>query len=155
MKKIATALVLTLALAAPRYAMARAVTIKTSLKQFGGYSAYIVLYLTDSRGAYVKTIWMAGGRPNYYRHLGGWLRASRGQANLNGITGASVGAGETLTVRTDLADAMIDAGYTIHADVASEGMMESARDVSAPLTSKDSGHAFSGRAYIGHFSYQM
>ncbi|OIQ73431.1 hypothetical protein GALL_449330 [mine drainage metagenome] len=58
-------------------------------------------------------------------------------------------------MRTDIADAMINAGYTIHADVASEGMMESARDISAPLTSKDSGHAFSGRAYIGHFSYQM
>ncbi len=155
MKRIATALVLVLALSAPRIATARTVTLTTTLKRFGGYSAYVALYIIDPQGKYVKTIWIAGGRPYYYRHLSGWMRATHGQANLDGITGASVGEGRTLTVHTDIADALIDAGYSIHVDAASEGMSESPAEIRVPLSTKDSGRAVQGRAYIETFSYKM
>ena len=156
MKKLIPALLLVAALAAPRFAQARAVTLTTTLKNFGGYSAYVVLYLMDPQGKYVRTLWMAGGRSGYYRHLGGWMRASRGDMNgLDGITGASVGEGRTLTVHTDIADALIDAGYTIQIDAASEGMMESPAEVRAPLTAADSGKAVHGRGYIANFAYKM
>lgn len=156
MRKIALALVLAVALAAPRHAQAREVTFVTKLRQFGGYSAYVALYLTDPQGHYVKTIWMAGGRPYYYRHMIGWLRASRGDMpGLDGITGASVGAGRTLTVHANLADSLIDAGYEIRIDAVSEGMMDSPEEVRMPLASKDSGRVVRGRDYVADFSFRM
>jgi len=155
MKNFVAAAVLTACLALPRDVAASPVTLNVTLKQFGGYSAYVALYLTDPQGKYVDTLWMAGRRSGYYRHMGGWMRATRGQANLDGITGASVGAGQTLTVHADLADALIDAGYTIQADVVSEDMSDSPSDIRVPLTTKDAGHKFRGRAYIGTFSYSL
>ena len=41
-------------------------------------------------------------------------------AEVDGITGASVGSGRTLEVSMDLADALFDAGYTLHVDAAAE-----------------------------------
>ena len=54
---------------------------------------------------------MAGGKSKYYEHLSDWYRATGGDtAQVNGITGA-VGAGRTLEITLDLADALFDAGY--------------------------------------------
>ncbi len=156
MKTFATALALTLALAAPRLAEARQITLTTTLKRFGGYSAYVALYLTDPHGRYVRTLWMAGGRPWFYRHMEGWMRASHGDMNgLDGITGASVGEGRTLTVHADIADALINAGYSIHVDAVSEGMMDSPAEVHMPLTTADSGKTVRGRAYVASFDYKL
>ena len=64
---------------------------------------------------------MAGGKSKYYQHLSDWHRATGGNtAQVNGITGASVGAGRTLEITLDLADALFDAGYTLHIDTAVE-----------------------------------
>ncbi|WP_432289686.1 DUF2271 domain-containing protein [Aminobacter sp. BA135] len=79
------------------------------------------MYVTDPKGAYAGTLWMAGGKSKYYEHLSDWYRATRGNiAEINGITGASVGAGRKLEITLDLADALFDAGYTLHVDAAVE-----------------------------------
>ena len=73
--------------------------------------------LTDANGAYQKTLWVAGKKAKYYKHLPGWARGGGTAAGqYDGVTGASVGSGETLTVSTDLADNLIDAGYQIRID---------------------------------------
>lgn len=154
MKKLATALVLIGSLAASRQVQAKPLTLITKLRYFGGYSAYIALYLVDPHGHYVKTLWMAGGYPYYYHHLSDWIRRSRGDyKGLNGITGGSVGAGRTLTVHTNVADALINAGYKIYVDVASQGMWSGA--MSVPLTTKDSGKVVHGRTYVSGFEYRL
>ena len=83
-------------------------------------------------------------------------RGSRGNlAEINGITGASVGAGRTLKVTLDLADALFDAGYKLHIDAAAEDMRDSPSEVVVPLTSAGASRPAAGRSYIRSFTYDM
>ena len=117
MKSLLAALAMTTALTLPAIAMARPVTLTTTLTNYGGDGAYLALYVTDPTGAYAGSLWMAGGKSKYYKHMTDWYRATGGDpAQVDGITGASVGAGRTLDITLDLADALFDAGYTLHID---------------------------------------
>ncbi|MGV8954131.1 MAG: DUF2271 domain-containing protein [Cypionkella sp.] len=156
MKSLLSALALTTAMTLPGLALARPVTLNTNLTNYGGNGAYLAFYLTDSAGAYAGSLWMAGGRTNYYRHLGDWMRMTGGNpAEVAGITGASVGSGRSLTVSLDLADKLFDAGYTLHIDAAAENMRESPSEIKVPLTTKNAGKAVKGRRYISDFSYSF
>ena len=156
MKKLLAMLALTTALTMPSLALARPVTLTTSLSDYGGDGAYLALYVTDAGGAYVGSLWMAGGKSKYWEHLADWHRATGGNpAEIDGITGASVGAGRTLEITLDLADALFDAGYTLHIDAAVEDMRDSPNEVAVPLTSDGAGTAVRGRRYVASFTYGM
>ncbi|OZB07467.1 MAG: Tat pathway signal protein, partial [Rhizobiales bacterium 39-66-18] len=75
MKLVLPAVAATTTLLSPVLAEARQVTFETTLKNYGGNGAYVVLYVTDASGAYKGTLWMAGGKAKYYRHLSDWQRA--------------------------------------------------------------------------------
>lgn len=154
MKSIFATLALTTALALPGVAMARPVTLTTTLNSYGGDGAYLVLYVTDAQGAYAGSLWMAGGKSKYYEHLSDWYRAAGGDpAQINGITGASVGAGRTLKITLDLADALFDAGYTLHVDAAVEDMRDSPNEIAVPLTTDGAGTPARGRRYVASLTY--
>lgn len=137
MRSLLAILTLTTALTLPGLALARPVTLTTTLNNYGGNGAYLALYVTDANGAYAGSIWMAGGKSRYYGHLTGWYQATGGDnAQINGITGASVGSGRTLKITVDLADTLFDAGYTLHVDAAAEEMRDSPNEISVPLNSK-------------------
>ena len=156
MKSLLALLAITTALTLPGLAMARPVTLAMTLGNYGGDGAYLALYVTDAQGAYVGSLWMAGAKSKYYEHLSGWYRATGGNfAEIDGITGASVGAGRTLEITLDLADALFDAGYTLHIDAAVEDMRDSPNELSVPLTTDGAGKAVPGRRYIADFSYAM
>lgn len=156
MKRLVTALVMTTALTVPGLAMARQVTLKAKMADYGGNNAFVVMYVTDAQGKYAGTLWMAGGRAKYYRHLTEWYRATGGNtAEINGITGASVGSGRALTVTLDLADTLFDAGYKLHIDAAVEDMRESPSEISVPLTATGSGKPVAGKRYLANFEYKM
>ena len=78
MKRLISALLLTSALTAPGVALSRPVTITTTLKNYGGDGAYLALYLTDSSGAYARTLWVSGRKSKYYKHLSEGYRATGG-----------------------------------------------------------------------------
>lgn len=156
MKSHLATLTLATALALPGFAMARPVTLTTALTNYGGDGAYIALYVTDASGAYAGSLWMAGGKSKYYKHLSDWHRATGvDTAQVNGITGASVGAGRTLEITLDLADALFDAGYTLHIDAAVEDMRDSPNEVAVPLTTAGAGTPVRGRRYVASFTYDM
>jgi hypothetical protein len=156
MKSILAALAMTTALSVPGLAMARPVTLTATLNNYGGNGAYLALYVTDAAGAYKGTLWLAGSKSKYYSHLSGWQRGSGGNlSDINGITGASVGAGRTLKVTLDLADALFDAGYKLHFDAAAEDMRDSPSEVIVPLTSVGAGRPVAGRSYIRSVTYDM
>lgn len=149
-------LLATSALTLPLLAHGSTVTLSTTLKNYGGNGAYLAIYLADPKGAYAGTLWVAGGKAKYYKHLADWNRLSAGDARrLDGVTGASVGAGRTLKVTADLADALLDAGYEIRIDAAVEDMRDSPTEVRVPLTTTDSGAPHAGRQYIQSFTYQL
>ncbi|MHA3902065.1 DUF2271 domain-containing protein [Castellaniella sp. WN] len=142
-------------LAVPALAQGRAVTVSTTLKNYGGDGAYLAVYLTDAQGAYAGTLWVAGGKAKYYKHLSDWNRLSAGDAaRLDGVTGASVGEGRTLKVTADLADALFDAGYEIRVDAAVEDMRDSPSEIRVPLTTAGAGQSTAGRRFIQSFTYR-
>lgn len=156
MRSALATLALTTALTMPGLAEARPVTLTTTLSDYGGDGAYLALYVTDAEGAYVGSLWMAGGKSKYYDHLTAWHRATGGDlAQVDGITGASVGPGRTLEISVDLADALFDAGYTLHIDAAVEDMRDSPNEVAVPLTQGGAGTAVAGRRYVASFRYDM
>lgn len=156
MKSLLAALAITTALTLPSLAMARPVTLSTTLDSYGGDGAYIAFYVTDAQGKHAGSLWMAGGKSKYYEHLSGWYRATGGNtAEIDGITGASVGAGRTLEITLDLADALFDAGYTLHVDAAVEDMRDSPNEVTIPLTTDGAKAPVSGRRYIATVEYSL
>ena len=82
-------------------------------------------------------------------------RATGGVAKVDGISGASVGAGKTLRVTVELADALLDAGYEIHIDTAVEKMKDNPSDVVVPLTKAGTDTGVAGRGYVKSFRYTL
>ncbi|WP_277372291.1 DUF2271 domain-containing protein [Pseudomonas sp. AA-38] len=142
--------------AVPALSQASSVTITTQMKGYDGEGAYLAIYLTDANGAYVRTLWVAGGKAKYYKHLSEWNRLSASDTSrLAGVTGASVGAGRSLKVTAELADALIDAGYELRIDAAVEDMRDSPSDVRIPLTRQEAGKAHRGKQYVQSLSYEI
>ena len=156
MKSLLATLALTTALTVPGLALAKPVTLTADMNAYGGQNAFLVIYATDSTGAYAGTLWMAGGKTRYYSHLSSWYAATNGSmAEIAGITGASVGSGRSLQITLDLADTLFDAGYTLHIDSAVEDMRESPNDVKVPLTTDGAGKPVAGRRYVKSFTYSF
>ena len=156
MKPLLAALALTTALIAPGLALARPVTLTTNLSDYGGRGAYLAIYVTDPSGAYAGSLWMAGGKSKYYKHLSDWTRFTGGDVGqVDGITGASVGAGRSLELTMDLADALFDAGFTLHVDAAVEDMRDSPNEIAVPLGTAGAGQPVQGRRYIADFTYSF
>jgi hypothetical protein len=143
------------ALSAPPVASARQIALETQLKAYGGNGAYLAIYVTDAKGAYKTTLWVAGPKAKYWSHLRDWSRASGGRVKVDGISGASVGAGRTLRVSVELADALFDAGLEIHIDTAVEDMKENPSEVVIPLTTSNAGKTVPGKGYVASFRYTL
>lgn len=156
MPRFMTTVATACALMVPLTAQARPVTVTTQLKNYGGDGAYLAIYLTDPSGNYVQTLWVAGGKAKYYKHLTDWNRLSASdKARLEGVTGASVGAGRTLKVTADLADALIDAGYELRVDAAAEDMRDSPSEIRVPLAREAAGKPRSGKQYVQSLTYEI
>ncbi|MEJ2415591.1 MAG: DUF2271 domain-containing protein [Exilibacterium sp.] len=154
MKKIL--FILWLAMALPALAQARVVTFSTQLSDYGGDGAYLALYLTDADGKYHRTLWVAGEKRKYYKHLRDWARGSGlSQAEYDGLTGASLSSGRTLKVTLELEDTLIDSGYQIRDDSEVEDKRDLSSDSMVTLTAEGSGKSVSGRGYVHSFVYDL
>lgn len=154
MYRTSTALALSLAALAPAIGQANPLKIDVTIVQYQGPAVYLAIYLTDPSGAFQSTVWVAGDRTRYWRHLRTWFDASGGQG-ADGVTGASVGAGRTLTITPDISAAMIDAGYVLHIDAAAENIGESPNEIQVPLTTSGAGNPIAGNGFITQFQYGL
>jgi len=135
---------------------AREITLTTELKSYGGNGAYLALYLTNTEGQYQDTLWVAGQKSKYYKHLSGWAQGSGLHASeYDGLTGASVTSGRTLKITLDLADSYIDSNFQIRVDSAVEDRRDSRNDVVVPITTEGVGKPTSGRGHIKAFTYSF
>ncbi len=156
MKKMMVGACLAGAFAIPAVADARPVVLTTQLQNYGGNGAYLAFYITDAAGKYRKTLWVAGPKAKYYKHLSDWARGSGLKASeFDGISGASVGSGKALKVTVEVADALIDAGFEIRVDSAVEDGRDSPADARTPLTKQGAGKPVKGRGYIQSFTYDL
>lgn len=156
MKTTAVTIALAGALTGPALAEARELNLSTTLDEYRGDKAYLAIYLTDAQGQYQRTLWVAGRKAKYYKHLGDWARGSgRRAAEFDGLSGASVGSGDTLKVSVDVADSLIDAGYQIRIDSAVEDKRSHRAEVKVPLTLEGSGKDNAGSGYVSIFRYDL
>jgi hypothetical protein len=156
MKTLTATLCLAAAIALPAVAQAREITLNTQMKSYSGNEAYLAIYVTDARGQYQSTLWVAGRKAKYYKHLRNWARGSGlDGTEFDGVTGASAGGGEMLTVKVELADALLDAGYQIRIDSSVEDKRDNRAEVIAPLTSAGAGKPTAGDGYVESFSYEL
>lgn len=156
MKNLTAILMISAALIVPQAAYARNVKISAQIASFYGPGTYLAIYITKPDGSYNSTIWLAGTRQQYYGHLRGWVRGvSQAGVNINGITGASVGGGQTLTVNANIADSLINAGYSITVDSAVQGYGEYPADASVPLSATDSGVPTKGQGFVQTLTVKM
>lgn len=156
MKNLTACICVAGALSLPGVVLARPVTLNVQLQNHGGNNAYLAMYLVDATGKYKKTLWVAGKKSKYYKHLSEWARGSGlGAREFDGITGASVGSGKSLKVTVELADVLVDAGYEIRIDSAVEDGREYPAEVRVALTKPGAGKTVKGRGYIGAFSFDM
>ena len=140
----------------PGLVQARPVTLTAQMQNYGGNGAYLAVYVTDAAGKYKKTLWVAGKKAKYYKHLSDWARGSgMNPREFDGVSGASVGSGKALKVTVELADALIDAGYEIRIDSAVEDGRDNPADARAPLTKQGAGKPVGGRGYVKSFTYDM
>lgn len=137
-------------------ASAREVVFTTELQNYSGNGAYLAIYVTNAEGRYQETLWIAGPKSKYYKHLTGWARGSgQRSSEYDGITGASITSGKTLSVTLDLADQYIDSGFYLRIDTSVEDKRDHRDDIAVPLTSEGVGKAVSGRGYIKAFTYSF
>src|SRR5690554_3509608 len=121
MKKLTLTLALAATMALPAIAQAHEVTFTTVLKNYNGEGAYAALYLVDAKGVYQRTLWVAGKKSKYYKHLPDWARGSGlRKSEYDGLTGASVLSKGSLVVTAEIADELFDAGYEVRIDTAVE-----------------------------------
>lgn len=156
MKNIVAGACIAGALVLPGLLHARPVVLTTQLQAYGGNGAYLAFYITDGAGKYKKTLWVAGTKVKYYKHMSDWARGSRlNPSEFDGLSGASVGSGKSLKVTVEVADTLIDAGYEIRVDSAVEDGRDNPGDARVPLTKQGVGKAVKGRGYIKSFTYDM
>lgn len=155
-KTLGAALIGTTALITPTLSQAREVTLNIEMEQYRGPAAYFAIYLTDPAGNYASTLWLAGTKSKYQRHLRGWARAiSSAGGRVDGISGASVGSGRQLSVALNISDALIDAGYTIHVDTAVEDHRDARDAIVAPLSSAIAGQPQTGNGHMRALTVNM
>lgn len=156
MKKLFITAGFMLGLCLPNVIQAAEVTITTTLHSYQGDGAYLAIYLTDANGKYNKTLWVAGGKAKYYKHLQDWARGSGLKSTeYDGSTGASVTSGEQLTFKVNIEDALIDAGYLIRVDSAVEDQRDHRVDAEVALTRQGAETAVAGRGYIKTIRYSF
>ena len=156
LSKLAVAMSLAGALVLPGLAQARTLTLNTQMQNYSGRDAYLAYYITDVNGQYHSTLWVAGKKAKYYKHLRDWAQGGGSKpAEFDGLTGASVGSGETLEVAVELEDALIDAGYEIRIDSAVEDKRDNRGEIKLPLTQQATTVNGGAQGYVDSFSYHF
>ena len=156
MNKTAISLALAGMAALPAIGQAREINLSTTLKDYRGNEAYLAIYVTDAQGVYQRTLWVAGKKAKYYKHLRDWAQGgSSKQAEFDGLTGASVCSGEILEVAVELEDALIDAGYEIRIDSAVEDKRDNRGEIKLPLTQQATTVNGGAQGYVDSFSYHF
>lgn len=149
MKPIAIALGLWTAMLSFAPAEAKQITATVQMKDFRGPPAYVALYLTNTDGQFHSTVAVLGKKSKYRRHLRGWFRGVAKSGNpVDGLSGASVGSGRSFSVKADIADALLKAGYRLQIDTAVEDVADYRAEASVILNTTTPSASTRGKGFI-------
>lgn len=119
------------------------------MTNYKGLEAYVVVSLIDAKGKYEKTLYMMGPDKKWYNGFKVWdKQLGKKKENLNGITGASVAAGDRNSVVLTIDEAKLNKGYKIRFESAVEEKEYYTTDVEIPLTTEALTQKAEGKGYI-------
>lgn len=119
------------------------------MSNYKGLEAYIVVSLIDPKGKYEKTVYMMGKDKEWYNGFKVWYKnLFNKKENLNGITGASIAAGDRSTVTLTIDESKLNKGYKLRFESAVEERNYYTTDVEIPLTTNDLTKKTDGTGYI-------
>ncbi len=119
------------------------------MTNYKGLEAYIVVSLIDAKGKYEKTLYMMGPDKQWYNGFKSWNKhLGKKKENLNGITGASVAAGDRSVATFVIDDSKMNKGYKLRFESAVEDQRDYTTDVEIPLTTDGITKKTDGTGYI-------
>ena len=128
---------------------AHALILDIKMADYSGRPAYLAAYIVDANGRYVSTIYAAGSSGRYFEHMDRWYRMfSRARQQIDGTTGASMGAGAATTVSIDVPDKVLNAGFTLRIESAVESQYYVPDEIALPLDDAHNGVSTPGQSYI-------
>lgn len=124
-------------------------TVTVTMKSYSGNEAYAAAYIVGPDGAYVTTVYVAGARAQFQRDLLRWSRLmERVGRGIDGITGASVGSGQSFTTSLSIPSKLMNAGYKLRVETAVENGQYYPGDAVVPLDDAQLGKAVAGTGYV-------
>lgn len=119
------------------------------MTNYEGLEAYVVVSLIDSKGKYEKTLYVMGPDKQWYNGFKEWNKTfAKKKENLNGITGASIAAGDRSITTFSIDESKLNKGYKLRFESAVEDNKYHVGDVEIALTTADITKKKEGKGFI-------
>lgn len=119
------------------------------MTNYKGLEAYVVVSLVNAKGQYEKTLYMMGPDKQWYNGFKEWDKFNKKKKEkLNGITGASVAAGDRSITTFAIDESKMNKGYKLRFESAVEDGKYFVTDVEIPLTTTGITQKVEGTGYI-------
>lgn len=107
------------------------------MANYTGEGAYVVISLIDKNDEYVKTLYVQGDDDEWYSEIYEWWKfQGKYRTDIDGITGATVGAGKRSINRLEINNDKFNKGYKIRFETAVEDKEYFKADVEIELTTE-------------------
>jgi len=130
--------------------VAKPMTLDVTMKNYYGAPAYVVVYILDANDKYVSTVYLGGSYQRFFQeYMTRWYRMlKRSRRGIDGLTGASVGAGRSFTANFNVPDKLLNKGYTLRVATAVEGQYYIDKDAEVILNDANNGKKVAGTKYV-------
>ena len=119
------------------------------MTNYKGLEAYVVVSLIAPNGKYEKTLYMMGPDKQWYNGFKEWdKQLGKKKEKLNGITGASIAAGDRTSATFSIDESKLNKGYKLRFESAVEDAKYFITDVEIPLTTEAVTLKTDGKGYI-------
>ena len=119
------------------------------MTNYEGLEAYVVVSLIDPKGNYEKTLYVMGPDKQWYNGFKQWNKTfSKKKENLNGITGASIAAGDRSITTFSIDESKLNKGYKLRFESAVEDNKYFVEDVEIALTIEEITKKTEGKGFI-------
>ncbi|TXD54430.1 MULTISPECIES: DUF2271 domain-containing protein [unclassified Polaribacter] len=119
------------------------------MKNYTGEGAYVVISLLNPEGSYEKTIYVQGNDDEWYFDITDWWKfQGKKRANIDAITGATIGGGQRTISVIKIDDNLLNKGYKIRFETAVEDQEYHTSDVEFDLTKENLKSKIEGKGFI-------
>lgn len=147
--KYTLAAVMAFAFSAQGFAQNAKYKCMLQMTNYKGLEAYVVVSLIAPNGKYEKTLYMMGPDKQWYNGFKEWdKQLGKKKEKLNGITGASIAAGDRSSTTLTIDESKLNKGYKLRFESAVEDAKYFVTDVEIPLTTEAVTQKTEGKGYI-------